>query len=220
MVIAKLRVNELYEAEKFHTELKKLPKHRQEKILEVKNDKARAQKLAGQILLNYLLNKYWNIDLFGEDDDTNRTELGKPYLIKNKHISFNIAHSSNYAVCAVCESTVIGIDIEEVEDKINKEKFAKRFFSDKENEFLECSEGSEDEKFLKIWTRKESYLKYTGEGLTQNLKNAATIPDPRGVQFFEYEISDDCGDKKERYIVTVCANRTCEAPENIELFSI
>lgn len=72
-------------------------------------------------------------------------------------------------VCAISDKE-IGIDIERMRDNIKVTDLAKRFFSKEEQqETLDCSGEERLELFTKIWTAKESYFKYTGEGLTREL---------------------------------------------------
>jgi 4'-phosphopantetheinyl transferase len=50
------------------------------------------------------------------------------------------------------------------------EKIAQRFFTREEAEHMRNSKESDQViAFLKIWTAKESHIKYTGKGLSQNL---------------------------------------------------
>ncbi len=100
-------------------------------------------------------------------------ENGKPYPT-NADAEFNISHSGDWVVCAVSQKPV-GIDIEEIRP-INL-KIAKKFYTEDEIFYLFGHTPTEEEytqtedaeiytRFFEIWTGKEAYLKYTGEGIT------------------------------------------------------
>ena len=97
---------------------------------------------------------------------TNQYE--KPYLANISDIHFNISHSGNFVVCALSDKTV-GIDIEQV--KPVELKIAKRFFSAGEYEFIAAKADNKTLAFYKIWTMKESYVKWEGKGLSMPLKS-------------------------------------------------
>lgn len=88
---------------------------------------------------------------------------GKPYAVGEK-IRFNLSHSGTRVMCAVSESDV-GCDVETVTN-INL-KIAQRYFC--EEEYLTImSAASEEEKlerFFRLWTLKESFIKATGYGM-------------------------------------------------------
>ena len=120
-------------------------------------------------------------------DITNTDELikiangGKPY-IENAPFDFSDAHTENaVAVAAAGEGGYIeglicidetckkiGIDIEYSGRAVKKEKMAiviRKLFSRKESEYVCLGTPGDKERFLEIWTKKESIIKATGEGL-------------------------------------------------------
>ncbi len=90
---------------------------------------------------------------------------GKPYVKELPEVHFSITHGGGYWACAVgdCEA---GLDLQEVSDR-ETERIAQRFFHPSETAWLEEHGGPEE--FFRIWTKKESYIKYTGKGLTEGL---------------------------------------------------
>ena len=99
-----------------------------------------------------------------------KTEKGKPY-IENNHMYFNISHSENLWICAIWRRDV-GIDVQ-VKKKIDFMKFASRYFTRNEIEFLkECDSDKKLKKeFYRIWTMKEAIVKLNGESIfSQNKK--------------------------------------------------
>jgi len=98
---------------------------------------------------------------------------GKPYLSKrfSSHtLEFNVAHSHELALYAITRSRQIGVDLEYVRPMPDIEQIAASFFSARENAVLHSlPKNQKSEAFYNCWTRKEAYLKATGEGLFRPL---------------------------------------------------
>ena len=97
-------------------------------------------------------------------------ERGKPYL-EGVQLHFNLSHSGNLALYGVTKNLPVGIDVEKI--KVNKpvEEIAQRFFSKREQEIIKQLPIKEKKlAFYRAWTRKEAYLKATGEGLGGSLE--------------------------------------------------
>ena len=88
-----------------------------------------------------------------------RTANNKPYFKDYPDIRFSISHSGDLAVLAMTD-TEVGIDIEEIKER-NFQPIVNRQFTDGEK-----SEAVDLTGFLKVWTKKEAYLKLTGDGLS------------------------------------------------------
>ena len=102
----------------------------------------------------------------------------------------SIAHSGNYAVCALSD-TPVGIDIEEVRPMCGR--VATGTFSKGENEYLGADgyelSGESLVRFFEIWTAKEAYAKMTRKGLSlKGMVDTTTIPVKR-VHFDGYVVS-------------------------------
>ncbi len=95
---------------------------------------------------------------------------GKPYLKDYPDVHFSLSHSGNMAVLAISDGEV-GIDVQE--HRGYNEKIASRFYHEKEIKMLEDVSDTLDREilFYKIWTCKEAYIKYTGKGMGQDLRN-------------------------------------------------
>ena len=101
------------------------------------------------------------------------TELGKEYFTE-KNVFFNISHSKDIACCAV-DIYNVGIDCEQVKDSGDILRLAERFFSEKETEYLlSCADKRRE--FTRIWTMKESYVKYTSQGFSKPVSSFTCIP--------------------------------------------
>jgi len=88
------------------------------------------------------------------------TPNGKPY-INRPDFHFSLSHSAN-AIAFACDRVPVGIDIEH--KSRNALAIANRFFTEEESQNVAQS-NDPDHEFLKYWTRKEAYIKMTGEGL-------------------------------------------------------
>lgn len=116
-------------------------------------------------LLKFLVLQEYSMIL--EDDDIGKGPMGKPYLLHYPHIHFNISHSGDCVACAVGKEP-LGLDIQIHNDK-DCRRTARRIMNPAEWSAYEAS-GFQNEYFYQCWTRKESYLKYTGEGITRDLR--------------------------------------------------
>ena len=96
-------------------------------------------------------------------------EKGRPCLLGSNWNDLSISHTAGFVFCGLAkgEHHRIGIDAEgggRVGEESMK-KIARRFFLPEEQEFL--SEAPDlREAFLELWTKKEAYAKYRGDGLS------------------------------------------------------
>jgi 4'-phosphopantetheinyl transferase len=108
-----------------------------------------------------------------------RDAQGKPYL-PGHNGSFNMAHSGDMAVIALCEAGPVGVDIEEIRPLPELSRMAALACSAREAARLAQSadETARTHEFLRYWTRKEAVLKATGEGLRGQLRAVETANAP------------------------------------------
>lgn len=112
---------------------------------------------------------------------------GKPFLPDFPDLQFNLSHAGTRVLC-VLSSLPCGGDVERLGR--GSPALARRFFAPDENAVLEAERSAGGEEafqafFTRIWTRKESFLKATGEGLFRPLSRFSVLsPDPC-VRFFE-----------------------------------
>lgn len=94
---------------------------------------------------------------------------GKPYLKKHPELHFNLGHSGELAVYAVAGDE-LGVDVERMKTVEDWQKISKRFFSLREtDELAKLHPAQQMAGFFACWTRKEAYIKATGEGLAAGL---------------------------------------------------
>ena len=84
-------------------------------------------------------------------------EQGKPYLPEYPGIFFSLSHSGDYVALAL-SSHPVGVDIQERKEL--SQGVVERFFTEAERE-----SGMEP---FKIFSGKESFVKYTGEGVSRS----------------------------------------------------
>jgi len=110
-------------------------------------------------------------------------DRGKPRLggaLAQSGLQFNLAHSANLAVFAVARHRDVGVDVERVRPVSQLSELVASFFSARERAELETMPAQEKTVgFYRIWTRKEAWLKATGEGVTGPL-NAIDVLCPPG----------------------------------------
>ena len=131
--------------------------------------------------------KYNSDDLLGKvftleglnDLKVERDSHGKPCLTASSipsllHLS--VSHTLNYWVCVLAEKSNVGIDIEERGRSVHK-NIVKKLHPLEQNYLSAFAEDSREwsEEFLAVWTRKESYVKCIGSGLSEGLSTFSVI---------------------------------------------
>jgi 4'-phosphopantetheinyl transferase len=82
-------------------------------------------------------------------------------------INFNVSHSGGIALFAFTRQREIGVDVEQLRPDSDLEAIARRFFSAREQSQLAALPAKEKvDAFFRCWTRKEAYIKATGDGLS------------------------------------------------------
>lgn len=98
-----------------------------------------------------------------------RTSRGKP-LCPASGLHFSLSHSGFYVACVVAESEV-GLDIEMLRPV--RQELAHRVCTEAELAWLFPAGTFDAARFLALWTAKEAYLKFTGEGIDTDLRRIA-----------------------------------------------
>lgn len=152
------------------------------------DDKKRT--VAGEMLARKAIAEWCSTS--AEEITFSKNENGKPFA-EELDVEFNISHSGNIVVCAV-DDKPIGIDVEQIRPV--KLKIAKRIYTKDELHYLfgfdpsdeDFSISPDDEmllRFFELWTAKEAKLKYTGTGITEDLKSLSVNPAKTEKEFFE-----------------------------------
>lgn len=123
--------------------------------------------------------------------DLKYTDKGKPYL---EGTGISVTHDENVTAVILTPSEFVGIDIEKVKENYPV-RVSYRFFKPNEQELVKTPED-----FYKVWCKKESYVKMTGEGIAGISDADIFSPD---VIFTDLsrEISENIGEK---FVLIVC----------------
>jgi 4'-phosphopantetheinyl transferase len=119
---------------------------------------------------------------------------GKPTLDPARPLHFNWSHAGHLAVFAITADAEVGVDVEWTERFADIDAVAGRVFSDRELADYHAQQGDARRvAFFNGWTRKEAFIKATGEGLSRALKgfDVALAPgEPAAVRHIEDRADD------------------------------
>lgn len=173
-------VSELYDDTTFSMAMECLPwEERRQRVRRYRFKKDQCLCLGAGLLATYALRKMGVRDLA-----LDRGEWGKPHLLRYPHVHFNLSHSGTMVACAVA-SEPVGVDVEE--RHAYDEGVARLCFTKEEQRWM-MEQTNVDEAFVRLWVRKESYLKLLGTGLTDDVRAFDVTPGlagHRNVQFVE-----------------------------------
>lgn len=122
-----------------------------------------------------------------------RTEHGRPVLIPEVTLRWNLANHPSLVVCALTDGAEIGVDVEPLSRGAEILPLAARVFSDEEQRALEALQEQERcVRAVSIWTAKEAYLKARGTGLGMPLGRITVRLEPPAPRLqFEAPADDD-----------------------------
>ena len=126
--------------------------------------KREIERIAGDYLIKTVVSSH----VVKDPSEIEILRAGKPRL-KNSEIQFNLSHSEDWILLGVGEMP-LGVDIQKISSI--REKVMEAYYTESEKELVKEYGVTA---FYEIWTKKESYVKYTGEGI-KGLKNAYIIP--------------------------------------------
>lgn len=110
-----------------------------------------------------------------------RSPQGKPYFPDFPQIHYNISHSGPYLLLGMA-STPIGVDIEVLRPR---RATLPRYALTEEEYGIFLANGSRWEDFYPLWTAKEAFCKYTGEGLSR--PSSLIVPKSIHLNYFSGE---------------------------------
>ena len=181
-----------YTDEAYEADLARLPPQRYEKAMTYRFLSDRKRCVRAYMLLWDGLSREYGAESAPLFDFLSH---GKPVLLGCPDLHFSLSHSGNAVLCAL-DRRPVGADIEMIRRR-NLEHLLS-VFSDRERASIEQA-ASPELCFTRLWTRKESYLKLTGEGLT-GTKALREIPtEGNGSVLFETVVRE-----AEDFVYSVC----------------
>jgi 4'-phosphopantetheinyl transferase len=123
--------------------------------------------VAARALLRIVLGGYLNEDPYNLTFSYSKKEKPSLSPLFATGVTFNVSHSGGVALYAFARQLEVGIDIERARQDFDLEAIARRFFSVSEQQELSSFPPAEKaDAFFRCWTRKEAYMKATGDGLS------------------------------------------------------
>lgn len=183
--------------------VRKLPSAEQKAIMNYRREADRRRGLYGKYLLHYAYHEVMGRTAFPLETECGK--YGKPY-IKGQDFCYNISHSENVIVCAAADYEV-GIDTEAVSNiTLDMKEIICRNGEDKN---LPKEESAAIEYLCKLWTVKESYVKWLGTGFSMPFGSiSADVTGERMTCTSQERTEDACKFQSIRiddgYYVTVC----------------
>jgi len=124
--------------------------------------------IAGRGILRKIISAYLSIP--PAELQFTYNEYGKPAVSDDQNdraLNFNLSHSAELALYAVTRGRAVGIDIEYIREDFATLEIAEHFFSKDEVQSLKAAPTSQRaEAFFNCWSRKESYIKAIGMGVS------------------------------------------------------
>lgn len=166
----------VYPVQELCPEVEDAPLHllaasRQKKIQAMKHPAEKQRGIAAGLLLRKAVQEE---GILYEEDNFCTGKHGKPEL-KTEGVFFNLSHAKDLVVCAVADA-VVGVDVECLSRFLDDEKnqrLARRILQ--EEELKKWNPHRERDRLLAFWTRKESYVKMTGDGLAKDFRSVNTL---------------------------------------------
>ena len=144
-----------------------VPLSRREYAARYRFEKDRIQSIFAFLLLQYAVREEYSIEAALQLDYS----TGKPKAVGFESLHFNLSHCKLAVACAL-SATPVGVDVQDWEPR--NLSVAKHVCSAEELAFLETAQEPPVE-FAKLWTRKESYGKFTGKGIVYPMKELCLL---------------------------------------------
>lgn len=133
---------------------------------------ARARRMTARLGMRVLLGSYLGID--PREVEIAYGPNGRPELVGNHGLSFNLSHTADLAVFAIGRGRAIGVDIEALARRPPSMGLIERTLNPGESARVMRVGGQErTEAFLRCWTIKEAYAKALGVGLAFDFRDVA-----------------------------------------------
>jgi 4'-phosphopantetheinyl transferase len=182
-------------------------------------ERDRNRYMVTRALVRTVLGRYLGIAPTALEFGTN--DYGRPHVTNApsslRRLFFNLSHTHSLIVLGVAVDREIGVDVENIRDRLAPLEAADHFFAPIEATALRMlSAAGQPDRFFEYWTFKESYIKARGMGLSLPIhKFGFNFPSDDTV---EIAIDAELGDLPQRwqfwqlrprpeYLLAVCAER-------------
>jgi len=122
-----------------------------------------------QAVLRVLISAYLEIE--PADVMLVASKKGKPFLINDPSLFFNISNSHEICVYAFSRDAEVGIDIEKIRELPDIDQLIEKNLTSREKAYFRKNADHKLSLFFQFWTFKESYLKAIGEGMRLTPEN-------------------------------------------------
>lgn len=138
---------------------------RQNTIRKYRYSKDRTLSLFGALLIRYLAETHTKISQ--KDLRFSRNSFGKPILENVPDFHFNLSHCSGLIYAACSDTAPVGVDAENMSDAYTE---ILSCLHEEERKAVLTAPGEEARRlrFYEIWTRKEAFVKRSGEGMSRD----------------------------------------------------
>ena len=196
-------VDFLQDRDKYDHWYLRMPEYRKAKIDRYKPDKSKRQSLGAGILLEkgFEMLGVSGTEIFEDEDQ-------KPHVKGATDLEFNLSHSGKLAVCAFSDSQV-GIDVQEPE--CFNRNLMNFVYKDEEIKYIKYRSKNQseiDRMCTRMWTMKESVMKYYGKGLSMDPRRIFIDQEHGNAVFYEGEALENIfftEYEHEGYFITVCS---------------
>lgn len=164
---------------------------RKDQVFKLRFNVDRNLRICSDILLRCLICKILQVK--NKDLIYLLNDYGKPYLANYPQLQYNCSHTKSAISIAISNQSV-GVDIEKTKH-IDFTNF-KNIFTENEFSFLLAEPNNQNIRFFELWTKKESYIKCSGKGLSTPF-NSFDVTNP--------VISGNMHTlQKDNYVISVC----------------
>lgn len=187
IIAVKLESNQCWESYKNYIHL--ISKERQDRISRMKYDVERIHSMVSELIARKYISDTIGIPF--NEIKFRSIFNGKLIVDFEKMLSFNWSHSGDWILFAM-DKEPVGIDVEKIR-KIEVINIARRFFDIREvKQIEELKQKQQIQHFFKLWTLKESYIKWKGTGMETSLKSFYFVFNNMGRIVFSNNYEDNC----------------------------
>jgi len=168
--------------------LKFVSGHKRQRFYGMRDSQSMNPTLIGDLLIRFLAIQYLGVS--NQNLLFKTTEFGKPYLAEsNQPFHFNLSHSGHWVVCAIDQSPV-GIDVqlmEPIDFNLAKNVLPLPAY----RHYLNLPPAQQLGYFYDLWTRRESMLKLTGQGLSDPMADPIDQLEKQSMYFKYYKLEPE-----------------------------